>query len=308
MREIASGIWLAEGRAGWGHSNAVLVAGRDEGLLFDCQFTARAGRALAARSREIVASGATCLVYSHANPDHTWGSGALPHAEVVASRATAAELPAETSAEVLRQLMAMPGAVPGGGVAYVQRHFADFDFSDVPEPRTPTRTFDDRLELTVGGREIELLCVGPAHTAGDTVAHVPSASLALTGDVLFIDDHAVSWGSPVTGWIRALDTLLALDARAYVPGHGPVVGRAGVTRMRDYLLAVTEFGRAAYASGQPLLHAARAFDAAGRYTWGLPERVVTLLAAVYREQGHESDGAQLRLLELIAEHDAELAC
>ena len=308
MREIASGVWLAEGRTGWGHSNAVLVAGQREGLLFDCQFTVRAGRALAERSREIVASGATTLVYSHANPDHTWGSAALPDAEVVASRATADEMPAETGAEAMRQLLALPDPAPGSGAAYLQQHFSCFDFADVPEPRTPTRTYSDRLELTAGGRDIELLCVGPAHTAGDTVAYLADVSVALTGDILFIDDHAVSWGAPLTGWVRALDTLLALDARQYVPGHGPVVARDGVTRMRDYLLSVDAFARTAYAAGRPLLDAAREFGAGERYGWALPERVVTLLASVYRELGADGDNAQLGLLGLIAAHDAEFAC
>ncbi|MEV6012605.1 MBL fold metallo-hydrolase [Streptomyces sp. NPDC051976] len=312
MEEVVPGVWIAEGGPGWGWSNAVLVTGSSgiDHLLFDCQFTAGAGHALADRARQIVPGGSVGrIVYSHANPDHTWGSVAFPDADIVASAATAAEMPAETQAPVLRRILAQPDPPAGSGAAYLQEHFGHFDFDGVPGPRIPTQTYKDRLDLDVGGREVQLLCVGPAHTAGDTVAYIPSQKTVLAGDILFIDDHAVSWGAPLTGWVRALDTLLALDAQCFIPGHGPVVGREHVAGFRTYLETVVEYGQRQASSGTPLLEAAAVFNARRRYGWGLPERVVTLLAAVYREAGVEGEAqAQLGLVGLIAAHGADLDC
>ena len=50
--------------------------------------------------------------------------------------------------------------------------FGEFDFTGI-EPTPPTRTFDGRLDLEVGGRPIELIEVGPAHTKGDVLVHSP---------------------------------------------------------------------------------------------------------------------------------------
>jgi len=282
--------------------------GASDHLLFDCQFTAEAGQALADRARQIAPGGAIGrIVYSHANPDHTWGSVAWPDAEVIASVATAAEMPAETQAPVLRRILAEPDPPAGSGAAYLQRHFGAFDFEGVPGPRIPTRVYKDRLDLDAGGLEVQLLCVGPAHTAGDTVAYIPSQETVLAGDILFIDDHAVSWGAPLTGWVGALDTLLGLDAQCFIPGHGPVVGRRHVAGFRAYLQIVVEYGQRHASSGTPLLDAAKAFNARRRYGWGLPERVVTLLAAVYREAGVAGESeAQLGLVSLIARHEEDL--
>lgn len=36
------------------------------------------------------------------------------------------------------------------------------------------------------------------------------------------------WHGPLENWLTALGTLLALDADTFVPGHGPVGGRAEI--------------------------------------------------------------------------------
>ena len=47
--------------------------------------------------------------------------------------------------------------------------------------------------LNVGDKEVLLLEVGPAHTAGDILVHVPKDKTVFTGDILFIDGHPVIW-------------------------------------------------------------------------------------------------------------------
>ncbi|MFW6079792.1 MAG: MBL fold metallo-hydrolase, partial [Gemmatimonadota bacterium] len=86
----------------------------------------------------------------------------------------------------------------------------------------PTRTFDRRLELDTGKRTVRLLHFGPAHTRGDVVVHLPEAGVLAVGDLL---EHGEPWteGADVAGWGVALDSIAALDASIYLPGHGPAV-------------------------------------------------------------------------------------
>lgn len=102
---------------------------------------------------------------------------------------------------VPRHLLALPGPVPGSAPSHVQRHCAA-STSDLPEPRRPTRTFHDRLELDVGGPDTEALRLGPAHAAGTPWPMSRPRAVALTGDIVFIDGHSVSRGAPLTGWRR----------------------------------------------------------------------------------------------------------
>jgi len=63
----------------------------------------------------------------------------------------------------------------------VLRIFGPFSFDGI-ELAAPTRTFEGQLELRVGDRPVRLLEVGPAHTRGDVVVHLPDDGVVLTGD------------------------------------------------------------------------------------------------------------------------------
>ena len=126
----------------------------------------------------------------------------------------------------------------------------------------PTRTFDGRLDLDVGGRDVELIEVGPAHTAGDTIVHVPDAKTVYTGDILFIGGTPIVWAGPLSNWIAACDLMLGLDVDIVVPGHGPVTDKAGVAAVRDYLAYVDARGDARFDAGLDAFDAAREIGAA----------------------------------------------
>ena len=63
---------------------------------------------------------------------------------------------------------------------YVETMLRPFDFSEISA--TPADApFSGKLQLEVGGREIRLTEMGPAHTAGDLVVYVPDAKMAFAG-------------------------------------------------------------------------------------------------------------------------------
>ncbi len=126
------------------------------------------------------------------------------------------QLPASAMAGVLR---AAPTLGPAG--AFLTRIFAPFSFDDI-DTALPTATFEGRLDLSVADRPVTLLEVGPAHTAGDVVVHLPDDGVVFTGDILFHGGHPIVWAGPVANWVAACDRVLGLDASVIVPGHGPL--------------------------------------------------------------------------------------
>ena len=121
----------------------------------------------------------------------------------------------------------------------------------------PTQTFTGRLTVQAGGRDVELIEVGPAHTAGDTIAYVPDAQTVYTGDILFIGGAPIVWAGPLENWIAACDLINSLDVETVVPGHGPLTDKAGVTRVRDYLAYVLSEASARQSQGMDAFDAAR---------------------------------------------------
>jgi glyoxylase-like metal-dependent hydrolase (beta-lactamase superfamily II) len=51
--------------------------------------------------------------------------------------------------------------------------------------------------VEVGGRRIDVLNLGPAHTAADSVVHVPDAGVLFGGDLLFIGCTPIVWAGPI---------------------------------------------------------------------------------------------------------------
>ncbi|OLF08837.1 MBL fold metallo-hydrolase [Actinophytocola xinjiangensis] len=100
----------------------------------------------------------------------------------------------------------------------------------------PTDLFTDRVRLDLGGRVVDLIHPGPAHTDHDVMVHVPDAAVVFAGD-LVEQGAAPSVGSDahVDRWPAALDLLLALRPETVVPGHGEPVGPGFVLAQRDEL-------------------------------------------------------------------------
>ncbi len=100
----------------------------------------------------------------------------------------------------------------------------------------PTDDVADRVDVDLGGRTVVLRHPGPAHTAGDVVAHVPDAGAVFAGDLVEQGARPSVGGDAYPAeWPRALDVVLALDPDVVVPGHGEPVDAAFVTRQRDDL-------------------------------------------------------------------------
>jgi len=236
----------------WGWSNAGLVVGDGASLLVDTLFDLHLTEAMlrAMSSLTAVAPIAT-LLNTHANGDHCYGNQLVEGAEIVASLATATEM-SEVPPAMLHALNSAPGELG----ALFRYFFGAFDFDGI-DVRLPTRTFEGRLEVEVGGRVVELIEVGPAHTRGDTIAVVADAKTVYTGDILFIGGTPIVWAGPLSNWVAACDLLLGMDVDTVVPGHGPVTDKAGVAGVRDYLAFVESSAAQHHAAGADAWEAAR---------------------------------------------------
>ena len=237
---------------GWGYSNAGLVVGDGMSLLVDTLFDLRLTREMLDAMAPVTKSAPIGqLVNTHANGDHCYGNQLVREAEIVSSVATAHEM-----SEVPPAMMAALNKAPGEVGDLFRRFFGDFQFDGI-ELVLPTRTFSGRLDLDVGGRTVELIEVGPAHTKGDSIAHVPDAKTVYTGDILFIGGAPIVWAGPLENWIAACDLIASLDVETVVPGHGPVTDKSGVAQVRDYLSFVLHEAESRQAAGEDAFEAAK---------------------------------------------------
>lgn len=304
LHEIADGIHaFLQPDGGWGLSNAVLVRGEGASLLVDTFFDLALTRELLdATSAVTAAAPIATLVNTHAHGDHAWGNQLVGGAEIVGSRACAEEM-TEASPETYAAILADPDAFGTAG-AFFGRAFARFSFEGI-RVTPPTRTFEGGLTVDAGGRELRLIEVGPAHTRGDVIVHVPAEHVVVTGDVLFAGGHPVTFTGSVDGWLRALDRVLALEPALIVPGHGPIAGVEDVIRLRAYFEHVRAEARARYDAGLAALDAAREIPLDAFTDWDRPERVASTVAACYRDFAGTHEEADVLTTATMM---AELAC
>lgn len=271
---------------GWGWSNAGLICGDGASLLVDTLFDLRlTGEMLDAMAGRTATHPIGSLVNTHANGDHCYGNreaaDRFDGLEVIASKATAQEM-----SDVPPEMLAALNHAPGEIGELFRSFFGEFHFDGI-ELRLPDRTFDDRFEIDVGGRTVELIEVGPAHTAGDTIVYVPDASTVFTGDILFVGGAPIVWAGPLSNWIAACDLMLSMGVETVVPGHGPITDTSGILAVRDYLGVVDAEATERFEAGVDAFDAARDIGrllrADERFS-GLGEsgRIAVNVEAVYR--------------------------
>jgi cyclase len=288
LHQVADGVWAyLQPDGGWGWSNAGLVTAGGSALLVDTLFDMPLTLEMLATMRQATpdAEHIATVVNTHANGDHCYGNAAVTGAEIVGSEACAAEID-EVRPEVLGEAVRL-GSELGEAGAFVADIFGPFQFDGI-EVVPPTRTFSGFLDLTVGdgGKVVELIEVGPAHTQGDVIAHVPDDGVVFTGDILFHRGHPVVWAGPVANWIAACERILALDGiRVVVPGHGPLAGLQAVADLRDYFAYLTDEVRVRHDAGMSAHDAAYDLDMSRYECWGESERVVINVNALYRDFG-----------------------
>lgn len=310
LHEIAPGTfaWL-QPNGDLGESNAGLVVCPGESMLIDTLWDIRLTRRMLETMAPHTASAPiTHLVNTHSDGDHWWGNQLLPDAARITSRASAAVMEHESGApaqfERLRRLAETLDRHSEGGLprfarrrmrdfgSYVSRMFSPYDFTDV-EPTGPTDTFDDRLAITLGGRTLELITVGPAHTPGDLIAWVPDVRLVFAADIGFIGVTPVMWAGPHTNWVAAIETIVALEPEVVVPGHGPVCGVGELEAVGRYWRWLEASARLHFANGASPYEAAEAIATGDEFRsqpwseWIAPERIVINCHVLRREGSAE---------------------
>lgn len=313
LYDLGEGVytWLVP-NGSWGESNAGLLVGEGASALidtlWDVPYTQQMLDIMAPYTKN---APLTTVINTHADGDHFWGNELVVDKDIITSQASLDEMMTQRPRSLV--LLGRLGKVMSGlhlfgndkAGHWFQQMVAPYDFAGVTH--TPAkRGFTGELTLEVGGREIQLIEVGPAHTKGDLMVFLPETKVLFTGDILFVGSTPVMWAGPIDNWRKALDRIEALDPALIVPGHGPLTDLTGVEQVRQYWRFVQKEGSERFQQGLSARDAAQdivlseAFQSQPFASWNSPERMMTSIHTHYRHlQGRSSHPAVPGLVNIL---------
>jgi cyclase len=263
LEEVGPGVYAYVQLDGsWGLNNSAFLVGRDGVTLVDTCFTERRSRALLEAIRSVASVPVRTLVNTHHHGDHTHGNYLVPAATIIGHERCREEV------------------IASGHIASAL--FQGVDWGDL-EVAPPFVTFDERLNVWVDDRRLELHFAGPAHTTNDIIGWLPAERILLAGDLVFNGGTPFVVMGSVSGAIAAVQRLRGLGATTIVPGHGPVCGPEALDDQEAYLRFVQDVARRGFDDGTPPLDAALAADLGPFAAWHDPERLVGNLYRAYSE-------------------------
>ena len=275
MREVGPRVFAYVQATGeTGISNAGLIIGADGATAVDALMVPSMTRRLVAAIKRTTRKKIGTLVNTHHHLDHTGGNRFFRGATIVATEKCRAAL--------------APGFPP---VPLLQRFMPAFA-REFPllKLQLPTVTFEDRLVIHDGDREIHLWHPGqPAHTAGDATVFLPKERVLFAGDLAFHYVTPLAFQGHVGNWIRAADRVLEFEADVIVPGHGPIGTKKDVRLMRDYLALVRREAKTRFDAGLSAEAAASDIKLGAYASWREAERILPNVMRCYQEFRNETD-------------------
>lgn len=291
LQELAGDVYAClQPDKGLGWSNSGFV-NRGGGLVVDTFWDLPHTRELIENYRRVWKEEARRVVNTHHNGDHCWGNQLFAGAEIIGHRLCAEAFKDMNPAQLQERWK-------GRGSGGLSEAMAEWDFTGI-ELTPPSTLIEDRLDLDLDGIAVELVYVGPAHTAGDVIVHLPAQRIVFAGDILFRLCTPIGWEGTHDNWVAALDRIVAMEPDVIVPGHGPLCGIEGPREMKAYLEYVYAESRPHFDAGLSPLEASRRIDPGPYAGWTEPGRIVFNVARAYREFRGEPWDAPMDVDELI---------
>jgi glyoxylase-like metal-dependent hydrolase (beta-lactamase superfamily II) len=244
--EVGSGLYAFTAE---GDPNTGVIVGDDAVMIVDAQATPVMAQGVIERVRKVTDKPIKYVLLSHYHAVRVLGASAYKGAEVLASAVT-------------RDLIVERGQQDmDSEIGRFPRLFRAVE--SIPGLTWPSLTFAGETSVWLGKREVRIMHLGRAHTAGDVVAWVPDAQVVFSGDLVEYRSACYCGDAHFKDWPATLDRLAALNARALVPGRGAALATAakateGIAMTRDFLATLYGSVEASVRQGRSLKEAFRA--------------------------------------------------
>lgn len=237
---IGTGVYLLPGRVLPGRGpdgNTILLRG-PQGLVVTDTGRHKAHSDAILKFAESQQVQIAAIINTHWHLDHTSGNerikAAFPQAKVYASTAVDRAL----GGFLARDLQAVTPMLDDPKTAPLTRDEINIFVATMraTEHLRPDVPVTSSSPVIVAGRDLDVRLAPYAATDGDVWFIDRETKIAVVGDLVTLPVPYLDTACP-DGWLKALDSILATEFTAAIPGHGPALTPAQIAIYRDALTA-----------------------------------------------------------------------
>jgi len=270
IKKVADGVYAAVAAPAYKvNCNTAIIENDDGVMIVDTHSKPSAARVIVEKLRDITRKPVRYVINTHFHWDHWHGNevypATYPDAEIVTNQITREAMVMKGLKRIQDHVRQVPDEIAKlkadlQAASPSQRtkleadlRLAEAYLTEVKalKPALPTIAFEQTMKFYRRDREIHLLHLGRAHTAGDVFVYLPREKVVITGDAMIGWTPFMGDGYPEE-WTGTLDRLAQLDFTHIIMGHGNVTGREWLGTFRSYVHDMVEAVRQEAATGATL--------------------------------------------------------
>jgi len=223
FEEIGEGLYAFTAE---GDPNSGVIIGDESVMIVEAQATPRLASKVIEKVRSVTDKPISHVVLTHYHAVRVLGASAFGAEQIIMGE-TARSMVVERGQEDWdSEFQRFPRLFEG--------------HESIPGLTYPTTTFSDDMTVYLGNRQVNLMHLGRAHTAGDIVIHVPDQNVLFTGDIVEYHSACYCGDGHYNEWGQTLDNIASFDVDAIAPGRGDaLVGKdmveAAIENTRDFV-------------------------------------------------------------------------
>jgi len=269
LEQLAEGVYAAihnlHTEYGWAGCNAGIVDLGDRTLVFDAFESPEAARDLRDVAESLTGRKVHAVINSHPHNDHYWGNQVFgPDVDIISTTKTRELIATEGPGEVQwyrdttqnrLEILEAQFAEAHDEATRIHLRFLCFYYQALIELlpelqiRLPNLTFTGDLTFNGPKRSAKLITFDGGHSMSDTILHIPEEGIVFMADLLFIDIHPYFPDGDPEEIQRNLAEVRKMQAKTFVPGHGPVGQTLHLDWMDEYIGTLNSLVREAINRG-----------------------------------------------------------
>ena len=241
--EVGDGLYAFTAE---GDPNSGVIIGDDSVMIIEAQATPRLAEKVIEKVRTVTDKPISHVVLTHYHAVRVLGASAFGAEQIIMGDTARAMVVERGQEDWDSEFQRFPRLFEG--------------YESIPGLTYPTTTFSEDMTVYLGNRQINLMHLGRAHTAGDIVVHVPDQNVMFTGDIVEYHSACYCGDGYYREWGQTLDNIASFDVDAIAPGRGDaLIGKdmvaAAIESTRDFVDSTYEAAARVAARGGTLKQA-----------------------------------------------------